>query len=491
MAVQRTLGPLDLLFLLNLPSPQSASQADLHENNNVKELSDLSTGDVALHLRRLAVPISIGYFFHTMYNVVDTYFAAYLSTDAIAALSLSFPVFFGVIAFSIGLSSGTTALVSHAIGKKEHHLAKTLAMQSIAFAILLSALLSVLGYLLAPRVFETLGATGSYLELCLEYTNTLFLGAVFFLLAGVINATLTSHGVTTPYRNFLIGSFFLNTILDPWFMFGGFGLPPLGMRGIAVATIGTQALGCAYMSREILSRGYLSKMSFSDAIPQRDHVIAIARQGFPASANMATVAAGIFIVTYFVSTFGEAAVAWFGIATRIEQIALLPAIGLNSAALAIIAQNFGAGKIARAKQAWHTGNRYCCYICIAGFFLLQLFATELLQFFTEAPSVVNVGEQHLFVASFSLLAYGLLWMSVYSLQGLQRPVYGFFIGSVRQIIAPLLILPVIIYHWQWSILGVWWAVCGITWASCILTLGYTNYVFRKLEASSVGAEVST
>lgn len=447
----------------------------------MKETSDLSSGDVATHLRRLSVPISIGYFFHTMYNVVDTYFAAYISTDAIAALSLSFPVFFGVMAFSIGLSSGTTALVSHAIGRKDAELAQILGAQSISFAGILSFILGLIGYLYAPFVFTILGASGEYLELCLEYANVLFFGAVFFLLAGVMNATLTSHGITTPYRNFLIGAFFINTVLDPWFMFGGYGIPEFGMRGISLATICTQALGCVYLAREIKKRAYLNNIQARDFIPRFEHFRSLASQGFPASANMLTVAAGIFITTYFVSVYGEEAVAAFGIAVRIEQIALLPAIGLNSAALAIIAQNFGAAQISRAKETWFSGNRYCLYICMPSSILLWLFDTELLRFFTAAPAVIEIGEQHLFVAAFSLLAYAVLWMSVYALQGLQRPGYGFFIGTLRQIIAPVLIFPLIVYQLQWSTLELWWAICGITWLSCLLTYWYTDRIFRILD----------
>src|SRR3989344_234436 len=100
-------------------------------------------------IRMIAVPASVGFFFNTMYNVVDTFFAGYLSTEALAALSLSFPVFFIIIALSSGVATGTTAILAHALGSGDMERARHRAKQAISFGVLVGIVLTLIGLLAA------------------------------------------------------------------------------------------------------------------------------------------------------------------------------------------------------------------------------------------------------------------------------------------------------------------------------------------------------
>ena len=142
---------------------------------------DLTTGPVSGHIRAIAVPASVGLFFHTMFNVVDTWIAGRLSTDALAALSLSFPAFFVIIALGSGLSTGATALVANALGRKDPEAARELASQTMVFALLLSALLAAAGLAVAPAMFRLLGAEEAYLDTALAYMNVIFAGSGLFI----------------------------------------------------------------------------------------------------------------------------------------------------------------------------------------------------------------------------------------------------------------------------------------------------------------------
>ena len=183
--------------------------------------TDLTTAPIPELIRRLAVPSGIGFFFNTMFNVVDTWYGGRLSTTALAAMSLSFPVFFIILAVGSGISSGTTALIGNALGRGRHEEAQRFVQQALSFALLNAIALTMLGLAGAARIFIFMGAQGEYLALALGYMNVYICGATFFMLNFVMSAILNAYGNTVTYRNFLVTAFFLNLILDPWFMLGG------------------------------------------------------------------------------------------------------------------------------------------------------------------------------------------------------------------------------------------------------------------------------
>ncbi|MBT5908993.1 MAG: MATE family efflux transporter, partial [Opitutae bacterium] len=384
---------------------------------------DLTTDPIPVLVRKIAVPASIGFFFNTMYNVVDTYFAGFISTEALAALSISFPVFFIIIAMGTGISQGGTALIANALGEKDSEKAHHVCVQCLSFGILFAIGLTILGFAFAPLLFGVLGATGDYLELALDYMNVILAGTVFFVLQSILNASLNSQGDTKSYRNVLIAGFFLNCVLDPWFMFGGFGIPALGIRGVALATVVIQILGTVYLLRKLTATKLWEGLILSELVPSSSYK-EIARQGIPASLNMVTVAIGIFVITFFISQFSTEGVAAYGIATRIEQIVLLPTIGLNIAVLSLTGQNNGAKKFDRVRETWNTTMRYGLMMMAVGGFFIFFLPKPLMTFFTDDPVVVGHGVDYLRIASITLCSYVILFQTVSLLQGLKRPLYA-------------------------------------------------------------------
>ncbi|OVE80450.1 hypothetical protein BVY02_00115 [bacterium J17] len=441
---------------------------------------DLTQRPIPALIRQIAVPTSVGFFFHTMYNVVDTYYAGYISTEALAALSLSFPVFFVVIAAAVGTGSGTTALISTALGGSERHTAKIYVSQALVYSVLVSVIISYLGLKFAPAAFGVLGATGQCLEDSLAYVNVLFWGSFTFVFVSVLSAFLTSIGNTKPYRNFLIGAFFLNLVLNPWFLFGGFGLPAMGLRGIALATVVAELLGCFYLLNKVVKAQLISTECFSYLTPRPREIFELARLGMPASLDMMTVALGVFVITYFVSAFGETAVAAYGIATRVEQIALLPAIGLNVSTLALVGHNSGARLYERVREVWSTTLLYGFYISLPGSLFVYSLRKPLLRLFSSDIQVIEIGSYYLSIAAFSLWAYIILFVCVNALQGLKKPMYGFIIGLLRQIIAPALVIPFLAQYLNWQVGGVWWGIFFVVWSAAAFSFFYTRNVLGQL-----------
>lgn len=436
----------------------------------------LTDEPIPLLVRRIAIPASVGFFFNTMYNFVDTKCAGLISTDALAALSLSFPVFFILLSAGSGLSQGTTALMANALGEKDDDMARRIFAQALVFATVTGVVLSAVGLVVAGPLFQLLGAEGDYLAVSMEYMRVILYGGVFFILQLALNAALNAQGDTKLYRNVLIGGFLANCILNPVLMFGWTGLPAMGVGGIALATVIVQIGSCLILWRGIKKRGYCQPMPPALFRPDTALITKIAGQAFPAALNMLTVALGIFVITWFVKHFGKEAVAAYGIATRIEQVVLLPTIGLNFAVLSLVGQNNGAGRLDRVREAWGTCMRYGTGLMLAGGVLLYFVRRHAMAWFTDDTQVIAHGADYLSVAAITLCAYPILFQTVFLLQGLKRPVYGLWIGLYRQIAAPWLVFHFLAFTLGWQIWGIWAGISMVTWSAALFTLWWGGRV---------------
>jgi putative MATE family efflux protein len=443
--------------------------------------SDLTSAPIPQLVRRLAGPAAIGFFFNTMFNVVDTWYGGQLSTSALAAMSLSFPVFFLILAIGSGVSSGATTLIGNALGRKDPAEAQILIQQSLTFALIHSVALTILGLWGAPLIFTAMGAHGEYLANALSYMNVIFAGSSFFLLNFVMNAILNAHGNTLAYRNFLIGGFTLNLALDPWFMYGGAGLPALGLAGIALATILIQCLGTFYLFSQLSGVCNIPIISRRTLTPQWHYFRELFKLGFPAAMNMMTVSLGIFVITWYVGRFGEQAVAAYGIGTRIEQIALLPVMGLNISTLALTAQNFGAERIDRIRETVRVSLRYGFILAAIGSGAALLFNQQLMSFFTTDQAVITAGARFLSVEAYVFPAYVLLYISISAMQGIKMPMFGLYIGLYRQIAGPMLVFHTVTTVAGLGLMGIWWGIFGVTWSAALIVVIYVSKTLAHLE----------
>ncbi|HPI93903.1 MAG TPA: MATE family efflux transporter [Deltaproteobacteria bacterium] len=446
----------------------------------MKRTMNLTTDPVPSLVRAIAVPASVGFFFNTMFNVVDTYFAGLISTQALAALSLSFPVFFIILALGSGVSTGTTALIATSLGAGDTARARMMAVQGVAFGVLLAAAVTALGLVLSPWLFSLLGASGDYLDLCLQYMNPIFWGSGFFILNYMLNAVLNAQGDTVSFRNFLIISFFLNCLLDPWLMYGWLGLPAMGITGIALATVLIQLTGCLYLGNRVRLTELMCRDCLKEIAPRPRAFGEIIGQGLPTSLNFVTVGLGVFVITYFVSAFGREAVAAYGVATRVEQIMLLPAIGLNIATVTIVAQNNGARQFARISETVRTALAYGGAFMAAAGIVLFIAAGSLMRLFTGDGAVVGIGTFYLRIAAFVLYSYVILYVNVAALQGVKKPGYGLFIGVLRQIALPLIVFPLFSRVMNLGLAGIWWGIFAITWSAAIITSFYARARLKAL-----------
>lgn len=426
---------------------------------------------------KIAVPASVGMFFQTMYNLVDTYFAGQISADALAGLSMSFAPFLLVISLGIGIGQGANALISNALGAGRSKKASLYQVQAIGLAFLSCIALSAIGWMYSEDIFRIMGGKGEALSSGLEYIKVIWQGAWVMVLVSVTNAGLLAQGDTKTNRNALVAGFFVNIGLDPLLMYGWGPLPALGIAGIAWATILIQAFVLAYIAWKLFQSKLMNTFSRSECKPQWSIAGEIVYQGFPASLNMMMVSIGIFIITSYVGKFGTEAIAAYGSAMRIEQIVLLPAIGLNFSALSLTGQNYGAGFSARVKEVYAVSMAYGAGLMIPGGVLVYFACPYMMGIFTENPDVIRIGVEYLRVDAFVLAAYIILFLSLSVLQGLKRPLYGMFVTLMRQVVAPLFVFPFGVGTLGLGLYGIWYGIAGIVWSAALITAGYTFWAF--------------
>ena len=308
---------------------------------------DLTKGSIWQLLRKVTIPASTGSLFQTFYNLVDTYFAGRISPEALAAIAKSWPIYFIAIAVAVGIGAGTTALISNSIGAKEDRKASMYVAQSIVLAIVISIFVTLFGLNFSDELLRIMGSTEESIILTREYLDIIFFGAIIVLVQLSLNGTLNAQGDTKSYRNVLIFTFFLNIFLNPLFIFGYGFIPPLGVAGIGYATILVNILGVFLILLKVLKSKRIVGLSIKYFVPNTNLLKKLFFQSAPISAALLLISVGNFIILTYIGVFGEYAVAGFGSATRFEQILLLPVLGLNTAIISIIGQNFGAKNFLR------------------------------------------------------------------------------------------------------------------------------------------------
>ena len=201
---------------------------------------------------KIAIPSSIGTIFQNLYSIVDSIFAGkMISETALAAIGLIFPIYFIIIALGVGLSIGTTSLIANSIGENNLENSGKIFSQSFILSIIVSIVVTTIGIYFSSSLISTINNHKETLDLSLKYIHIIFLGSIFIFLLMSINSSLSAQGDTRSYRNVLIFSFFLNIILNPILISGKFFsfqlISPLGIEGIAYATIISQFVGIFYL----------------------------------------------------------------------------------------------------------------------------------------------------------------------------------------------------------------------------------------------------
>ena len=441
---------------------------------------DLTSGPILNHLRSLAIPAAIGMLFHTLYNVTDVYFASLLSTDSQAGLSLGYLVYFFVAAFGFGLNAAMAGLMGHAIGKNDKN-TSSLAFNGIIFSIFLSMLLILFGWLVGFRMLELVSEPGIYRDLGLRYYFCLLMSLPAFLISYTCNGILQAQGNTIAMQKALILAFFLNLVLNPLLIFGIPGFwRGIGFDGIAISTVTSNFFVMFFMVFNVIK----SKVAPSShcRIIDSNFFIAITKQMLPPTMSFQMIIVGVLIMQFALKDFGPEAIAGYSIALRIEQLMLLPILGISHALIPLVAQNFGAGEYDRVRKSLFLCIKIGMISMIVAYPAIWFLSPYAMMLFTDSQTVVEVGVSYLVIDGLVLPIYAFLFSVNSLLQGLKRPTGIFWIGFMRQGIGCAFFIWVFISIFGFDYWGVWYGTAVSVIFGSLLSLA----VAYKVSKSEIG-----
>jgi putative MATE family efflux protein len=399
------------------------------ESGRAVELTD---GDLLKPLLVLSLPIILTNLLQVGYNLADTFWVGRLGQDAVSAISYSWAIVFLLITLAGGFTVAGTVLVSQNKGAGNTDRVDHVAGQTIGFVVLVSAGLGVVGYALAPALLQLVGATpgaGAY-EMAVSYTRTMFLGIPFVFGFFVFQALLQGWGDTrTPLYLMALGVA-LNVVADPFLILGfegnvlfeaagltalqsdlyaATGFAGFGVRGAAIATVGSRGLGALVAFGLLLSGRVGLRPALADFRPKRETVRKILRIGAPASVEQSTQSLSVTVLTALVAIAGDPAVAAYGIGSRLTSLVFLPAMGLARGTETMVGQNLGADQPGRAKRAVYASSALTAVVLAGVSVVAYLYGTSIVSVFItgeNAGAVVDIGTDYLRIVGVSFAFLG-------------------------------------------------------------------------------------
>lgn len=432
----------------------------------------MTTGNVARRLVLFAIPMLLGSLLHTAYSIVNALWVGNgLGANAMAAITVGFPLLFLLMALAAGLSLASNVLAAQAYGAKDFVRLRAVVQNSIVLMGVSSVLCVALGQAGVDWVFRAMGTPPEVLPLAVSYFR-IFLWTTPFMF-GVFFQASVMRGVgdsKTPLY-FQAGSLVINAVLDPVLMFGWFGLPRLGLNGVAWASIAAQIL--AFVSIAVYAQ-HRSKLVAPDWRNLKIDVpmsALLLRIGVPSMVQQALVSLGMLFVTGLVNGFGAHCAAAFGIAMRIDQLAFMPAMAVGAAVSTLAGQNIGAHRYDRVAEVFRWGIIVSCGLTLVATVIAVAMPTWLISLFTRDADVVVTGAQYLRIVGFGYLLFAVMFASNGVINGSGHT----GVTSVFSLIGFWAIrVPLATYlsRHMGSVEGVWYAVLVSIGVGAVISLGY-------------------
>lgn len=391
-------------------------------------------GPITATLFRLALPTVVVLVVQTFVGVAETYFVSFLGTEALAGVTLVFPVLMLMQMMSNGgIGGGVSSAVARALGANRHTDADGLVWHSIVLATVFGAIFSVAAILFGPLLYRSMGGTGETLRAALIYSGIVLAGSIPIWITALLSAALRGAGNVNVPALVIISGAFLLLALSPPLIFGWGPFPELGVAG------GGAAVFIYYLIAALVLALYLrsssSPLKFK-IVPLQGRLFKdILGVGMPSAVGTIQVNLTVTFVTAAVGHFGADAIAGFGIASRLDYLQIPIIFGLGTAIVTMVGINIGAGQIERARRVAWVGAGIAFGITQTIGIIATLFPVIWMRLFTADPDVQRLGSQYLQIVAPAYGAAGLGLALYFASQGLKRVLLPVLAGTVRMILA--------------------------------------------------------
>ena len=416
-------------------------------------MRDLSVGPAGKQIFLFALPMLLGNVFQQLYNIVDTIIIGrYIGTDALAAAGASFPVIFVLISLVIGITTGTTIIISQYFGAKDFESVKRAIDTAFIFLFFASLVLTLLGVLTIGYIWQLIGLPEHLIADATTYFNIFAIGLVLMFGYNATSAILRGLGDSKTPLYFLIISTFLNIGFDLLFVL----VFNWGIAGVAVATVVAQGLAFA-MSIWYLNRTHkIIRFAYRGLVFDREIFKNSLRIGIPTGLQHTFVALGMMALLTIVNRFGTNTIAAYTVAGRIDSFAALPAMNFGLALSTFVGQNIGAKKLERVRDGLRATLIMTSVISIMVSLLAWFFGRELMRVFTSDIEVIEIGYSYLVIVSSFYIIFSAMFVTQGVLRGAGDTLVSMFITLFSLWVLRIPASYLLSQHFGTD--GIWWGI---------------------------------
>ncbi len=374
---------------------------------------DLTVGSIPKHLINFSLPMLLGNMLQSSYSIINMIWVGNIVGAAgLGATAVSFPIMFILIGIAAGVSMATAVLVAQFYGAKKLDRLKSVVDNSVCLQLTLSAVLITSMILSADFLLKLMDTPPEIFSMASSYLKISLSGIIFLYLMFTISQILRGLGDTVRPLMFMGTGVILNAILDPFLIIGIFPFPKMGLNGAALASVISQATSLIIALTYLNRKSHLVAINFRRLRFDRHITWLIARIGFPSTVEQCLISVGSAFVTKYVNFFGPAAIAAFGSGSRIDMVAMMPAIAIGMSATALTGQNLGAGKPERVKEVFKWALLLGTLISgVVAIFALS-FPRLILSMFTHDEQVLTIGVQYLHIVAPCYFLFAMIFVSM-------------------------------------------------------------------------------
>lgn len=382
----------------------------------------------------MALPAMFSMLVQALYNIVDSYFVAQISQNALTAISLAFPIQNLLTAFGVGTGVGVGSLISRRLGEKDQAAADSAATHGVVLSVLTWVVFAVAGALTAKPFIAMYTQDAEVLQMGETYLTIVTVASFGFFIASCIEKMLQATGnMILPMVMQLVGAV-TNIILDPIMIFGLLGVPAMGVTGAAVATVAGQivsmivSLLILFLSKHAVTIRFKGFRFHAKTI--RDIYIV----GVPSIIMSAIGTVMTMAMNGILAAFSAAAVNVFGVYFKLQSFVFMPVFGLTQGLMPIMGYNYGARNKHRVTSALKNGIMIALVINVIGLLIFELFPGQLLSLFNPTPELLQIGEPALRIIAthFPLAAVGITMSTLFQATG--KGIYSLIQSLMRQLI---------------------------------------------------------
>lgn len=392
--------------------------------HNYANKGDLTIGSIRGHLVRLTLPMMTSLFALISFQLVNTFYISKLGTVPLAAISFTFPITYIIFSLFLGFGIATSSVVSRLLGEKKPEDVRRIVSHSLLMVFTLSLVLSGIGLLFSHSIFRLMGADENMIGLIHDYMRIYFSGIFFICLPVVINSALRATGDAKTPAIIITSAALANAVLDPLLIFGLLGFPRLELQGAAISTFLTNMVATGAGLYIMHKRNMISPRYLIDFSAFKNSMLRILTIAIPAGLTSGLPSVVNSVILFLLAKTGPAAVAAFGVASRVEAFCFIIMMALASGMAPIIGQNYGAQRFDRVRETIKDAILFCILWSVFVAFILGIFSAFFAYVFSSDINVRNYIVLYFitvpFTYAFSNIVNG--WASAFNAMG--KPQYS-------------------------------------------------------------------